>query len=561
VSRNEHSCEEKRLAIRHGTGLYVDILSLMMYSFPLALWELIKNAWDAGVRRGRNIAGPFRSRIELITFEEHPLSPRSPALIILDNGEGMTQPSLERFLTIGADAGVSQTHGMTDQKRIGRLAAFSLLQNQSTGFYVLSSTGSVAVDLYHVTPESLSGGYITQQVISRQDSRLVGRCPKGSFTMFVLPGVVRDVMSIDNVQRDLEWLIPRPRACAENTGMTLLFNGAVIQPPPLALKLKLEFDGIVGYFERDTRKNPQGIRLCDSATNTQVSAAVRTRDIVYPCARPEITGDLFIPGLIENQNSSRDGLSPAFLRSSAWQRIQQILWNKFREPLCELLGDDGVVRSVVINRATNDVVSGFNKVWNKPKRQNVPSGVTPPRPDEVPGGNPLDDADSNLFPNEPGEAPSPAPGSTTPAPPADPPGTALQPVPGSEPPSETGAATPETPALGTLLSPQRKRRPMGKAFNYKGQTYILGLSKLPSSTRAFYAPGANRIFLNQDDPLLKLFGSASAALKLHIATSIITAIESQSPENQGDAQELITSVNTSLNLVLGVEKPEEETLE
>jgi len=334
---------------------------------------------------------------------------------------------------------------------------------------------------------------------------------------------------------------PRKSDCLQTE---VFYNGTLIEPPPLATELVIEHSGIYGFFKRDTRKHARGMRLCDANNNIQVALAVQTRDIVYPLARLEIFGDLFIPGLIKHQNSSREGLSPEFLRSEEWWRIQRILFEHFSPKLCELLGDDGVVRDVAINRAARDAIAGFNRVWGKPVSKQVPSGVcsSPTRSASRWSESSSDEPVGDLFPTPPA-SPTPSDDDT------DSGGGGANPPPA--PPAPAGGAD-TTPDQPTPPKPPRKaRRKVGIPFMYKGETYILASSDtMEVNQRAVCFLESRRVFFNGNDKLLERYKKAPAALTLHIATAIVMAIESQMESNKQDAREFVSAVTEAVNMVL-----------
>lgn len=469
------SGEMRRLPIRHGSALYSDILSRGMYDVVSAVWELVKNGWDAGSRLKARSGADYNILVDILLVENHPLSPGSTALVVLDNGEGLTDPSLERFLTVGPNDKSKKKFGIMDQKQVGRLAAFALLKDISRGFWVVSSTSSVSGNarFINVNPDHLSKSELWERMIERNDHSLVNVPAAGSFTMIILPDVVQEARDLQKLGDGLKWLIPR---CPMEMGFTLRINGVEVEAPELADELVLcdDENKIAGYFEKETGRRPTGIRICDIRTKTVVAYAMKmSHDLPYPFPRPEITGDVFIPGLVEKQNSDRTGLSPDFLRSEEWKAVCRELREKFVPELEKLIGEEGAFRQDFLGRAVSSVLKLFNEIWGKPKPgpEVGPPGITPP-----------DDKKKKLR---------------------------------EEPLDGDGGAD---------KKPRPPSKPRAKAFSYKGKTYYVAYSVQPEDqTGEFTAPDV--IYLNSRDPVTKGLEQAPLALQLHIARAIFGAIE------------------------------------
>lgn len=485
--------------IRYGVGLFTHVLSGDMYSPQAALWELIKNGWDAGIRKLRKPRQkPFPITVDLLSFKEHPLSPGQPALVVLDNGEGLTDPSFERFLTVGAVEEQTKSFGLLDQKRIGRIAALKLLKYRSKGYWLLSATSAKGpVRVVHATPSAFAEGKIQSRWVERDDTILYGLCPEGTFTAIVLPGVTDYFEDLEQVAEDLKWFIPRRKA--EN-GFTLRINDTAVEPPPLAEELVVEAAGMAGYFRRDDRKKPQGIRLCDATTNTVMAEAIdMSRHVPYPMGRPEVTGDLFIPELSEHQRTDRTGLSSDFLNSDKWRRIALALFQYFRPRLVELLGDDAVSGSM--GKVIRNIVMGMNEVWGTP-----PEEICPP-----PGIDPS--SDESVFLDDPA---------------------------GDEPEGKEK----KKHNYPKERKPATQKKP--RKFMYKNHVYFLSAGSLVSNVPAEVRKG-NVVHLNQDDPLFSRFKNAPAALQLYVIEAVISAIEQADKEKHGfDIDVCAQAVQTSL---------------
>lgn len=519
----------RRLRVRHTAALYTDLLSTGMYQPAAALWELIKNGWDAIVRlRSILKQAQHHGQVELHLVNNHPLSPGHPALIILDNGTGLDERSLERFLTVGNPDGT--TDGMTAQKRVGRIAAFALIQERyrGSGFRVLSSTSSKGhVIMLDVNPEELANGRIEVTDMSRDDTRLHGFSPKGSFTMIVIPFLLPALSSPDKLREALEWYVPR---YSGPNGFDLVIDGQVVTPPPLSHDLVIHWmaktgevkvyagkeaarlqhpveamvlqpGDIYGFFARDDSKSPAGLRLCDAKTLTLMARAKNMSDKVpFPFGRPELTGDLFIHGLVLNQNTDRSGLAPAFLNSEAWSAVVRVLLDNFSRPLIKLIGDEGVYRTDPLGRAMREALDGFHRVWGRPEdEQPIPPGIDPP-------GEPGDgESDEYEGVGDDGEDDDP-------------------PEDDDQDPKNGGSGGGGSGSSGTN-KPKRKRKMRPRRFKYKGVTYVLSVSRQdPDMAAELVAP--NVVLINSRDPLISNhLRGAPAAFRHHVLASIIRVIE------------------------------------
>lgn len=271
-----------------------------------------------------------------------------------------------------------------------------------------------------------------------------------------------------------------------------------MKAPPLAKDLVITDGNIAGYFERDERQKPEGIRLCDAETGTWVATASKMSEwMPFPFARLEITGDVFIPNLAGNQNTERGGLSPEFLRSEEWRGVQERLFEQFSPKLARMLGDEGVIRSDPLGRTIRQVIFGFNAVYGPPDAAvPIPPGVQPP-----PG-----------FPGEEG---------------------------GEDEPGESGG---RKPPKGKH---PKRRKSRAKRFCYKGRTYFLGTMNLGSSKTAEFSP-PNIVNVNTRDPLIDRFKSASAALQNHVLRAVIAALERLVDENVADIRTYDMAVNEAV---------------
>ena len=486
------------LPITIGESVFTEVLSSGMYDPFGAANELTKNAVDSMyVKLSRPRQESFDAIVEMMIVDGHPLAQKGKSLIILDYGQGLVEASLKRFLTVGSDEVYSKSSGVFDQKRIGRIAAFALLKNHVTGFYLFSSTSKTGdVRKVHVTSSGLRQGRIESQWIPRDDSELYGLCPDDSFAMVVIPDVIPAITVNNSFAKDLRLRVPqRP----SEKQFYIRLNDEMIEPPPLPTELVVEEAGISGHFEKVTgKKGRKGVHLCDADTGTIVAnGAEMARFLPYPLGRPEFGGRLFISGLITKQNTSRSGLRPDFLKSEEWKAICRNLIDHFCKPLSELLGEEGIIRRNSFGNSLRDIAKKLNQAFGAPPRQKLPKGITTPEGDveaEKKGG--------------------------------------------------AGGGSKKTGGE----KKKRKRRPgsRGLLIKYKEKAYVLAVRDDAADISAeFFNP--NIIFLNQKDPMLKVYAAAPAALTRHLVEAIIGAIEVQDPALIFDAPAFQREVKRSLN--------------
>ena len=487
-------------------ALFTHVLGKDMYTPPEAVWEGVKNSWDSGVQK---LLTPgqksFDIGIDLLFFKSHPLAGDKSALLIVDNGRGVVD--WRQFLSVGSDEAI--THGMTDLKRIGRFALFATMKSPSIGYKVVTSTSATGpVSIISMIPAKLARLEIPEpEIVPRDDVRLSGFNTQGTFAAVVLPDIVDSLWNEATLIEFLRWRIPRRTS---PQGFSLRINKRLIAAPPLSTELVIEAEGIVGHFERDQRKRPQGIRFCDARTNTIVAEAFdMSRFLPYPFGRPEITGDVFIWDAIENQNSNRTSFSPAHLASKKWKRVQEIMFTHFCPRLLEHFGEyvasDSVVKSV------KPIIAAMNEVWGEPPTDvKTPPGITPP---DVLGDQP--------GPNE-GR---------------------------NEGDGQSSKSGPRGP---------RQRRP--RPFKYKKGTYFLAECAMDPGLTAEMTRGGNIVYLNNRNPLFDHLRKAPAALQLHVVEIIIGAIERSDPDKHAfDMKNCAVAVQESLNFFYDKQKKKETT--
>jgi hypothetical protein len=502
-----------------------------MYNEGGAAWEISKNGFDSIWRLMKRLGPKFKGVVEIMLLDNHPLSSTGKTMIFLDNGEGLTEPSKKRFLSLGPETRERISQGRFDQKRIGRIAALRLLNDQSQGFFFLTSTSSTGdVQMLHVTPAGLSKQEVYETTIPRDDVQTAGLCPDSSFAMVVLPNVIKKVQDLTALREELKWFIPRDN---KGPNFELRIGGKTLVAPPIPDTVSVCEEGIEGFFAKDASAGSMGIRLCDAESRTMVARAIRMPDKVpYPFGRPEINGDVFIPGLLANQDAARAGLSPDFLGSDTWLDIQRILLDHFSAKLRVLLGDEGTFGKTPARQALKSVLEGIFQTWGSPDKEvEAPAGMAP-----VEDGLPGDDEDP--FSEDEGEGGNGGP--------------------------DDGDKDPTTRRKrgdGTK-KPRKKRSDAGKPrphrrmykFCYKGKTYVVGTRPLSLDvTATFDEP--NLIWLNMDDPVATQWRKrAPAALRDHLFRALIGAIERSRPDHQFNPDLAERAINLSMQEFLSKTK-------
>ena len=64
------------------------------------LWEVVRNGFCACMPSD-DMWIPERARVEISLAKNHPLAPKSTALVVLDYGCGFTDPRIKKFRKIG----------------------------------------------------------------------------------------------------------------------------------------------------------------------------------------------------------------------------------------------------------------------------------------------------------------------------------------------------------------------------------------------------------------------------------------------------------------------------
>jgi hypothetical protein len=350
-------------------------LATDLYQDPAdCLQEIVRNGMCACMPNGK--WAPSRGNVE-ISLVDHPLGPRSKTLVILDHGSGFTDPAIELYCTVGRAVGDKDVrHAGAADKRIGRFAAFALNgrcmddQDITTGFYILTRTSPDGpVTMVSMIPEKieLNDGELVVKTISPTATELgPQKGIKGSFTAIVVPHSVFG--TYEEIRKALLWRLPRKK---DKMYHRLMVGDRQMMPPPLADKVVVLQDGggrIEAYVDRvEDDASDGGIWFTDADTGIRVASArvLGHQRLPHPLWRPDLTGDIFVPGLLANQDTSRSGLSSRYLASAAWQRAAAFLYANVVPQIKPLMGDDDVFGRDASSRALLNLVQQCESVWGK----------------------------------------------------------------------------------------------------------------------------------------------------------------------------------------------------
>ncbi len=370
-----------------GRDLYDDLASL--------IWELIRNALVACMADPDKWT-PKSTKVETRVIKGHPLCRDSRALIVLDYGCGFTKNNIERFHELGnrLSRESAGSNAGASQKRLGRLALFPLSASyrgdvvDAPIFLFTRTTPTGNVTMVTLSAQSMSEGRIDAKSIKPSASELgpfVGI--KGTFSMFVIPNTV--VESNEELYDALKWRIPRNPSMNVN----LTVNDVRVEPPALPKHAFNVGSGIMAYLDKnsDASSAEAGIWLCDAETGLRCSQATKlnTTHLPYPLNSPLLKGDIFIPGILRQQDTSRGNLSSSYLRSKAWKDTVDQLRLQLVSHATKLLGDaDEFKPRDPVNKCWQDLIKTCNDAFGMPTRHvgtsDNPFGVSDEESEKIP---------------------------------------------------------------------------------------------------------------------------------------------------------------------------------
>ena len=347
-----------------------------------ALWEIVRNGVCAHMK-DRKVWTPGVGQIDIFLVDDFPMYPNIRTLIVRDYGRGFTDDDLDRFSYLGPSMDNMEKHkggsyGGASQKGLGRLAAFALnrkcmvddISKFSNGFRILtrSQNAGPVMDI-NMIPELIE----KHQTISHDS--IDPMSPKlgflkgvtGSFSAFVIPYSVYDTP--EEIIDDLKQRLPR---VAEKS-FKLFVQGKRVNPPPLASRVNRANDNgtVLICVDKKDSNETGGLWITDLHTGLRVADAVKMSiHLPSPFNSRELVGDIFIKGVLGNQNTSREGLSPQFLRSEFWRKtVCQYLLAQAPEVLA-VLGKDEEGKTSVVKDAIANMLDLFSRAWGKP---NIPT--------------------------------------------------------------------------------------------------------------------------------------------------------------------------------------------
>ena len=354
-------------------------------SWKDCLWEIVRNGVCACFPGTDWVPGV--GFVEITLVENHPLAPRSTALVILDHGTGFTDPSIKRFCHIGPSLDDTKQFGRglhhgASQKRIGRFAAFALnrrcVEDEDTdsGFYILTRTSSEGpVKFVSMIPSEIERKEgVEPREISPQSTEMGPlRGIKGSFSAIIIPNPV--VKNYEEIREALKWRIPRKPGLM----FKLLIGGKQLNPPSLDSRVVVaeKTGSIEAYLDRiPDRTEAAGIWLCDAETGLRVVFCPRLGHLLIPepLWRTDLVGDIFIPDLLAHQDTARRSLNGKFLGGRKWKAHCAYLLAHVAPKARALVKKEDEFGSDAFTRLVKEFAEQCQEVFGPPEHSN---GGTP----------------------------------------------------------------------------------------------------------------------------------------------------------------------------------------
>ena len=377
--------------------LLLDGLANGLYeNWAACLYEIIRNGANACMEP--NKWQPERVDIR-IWLERHPLCEAGHnAMIALDLGRGLTSLDLKRYCSsLGTpthEIRAAMGGNGVAQKGLGRFAALALVrgciegdiaERIRHGYYVFSRTAtSGPVRKLTVFPEYIEGNHgFDADCFVQSDDRELGSMKNmtGSFTAIVMPNPV--FANEAEIREAIKWYLPRDRS---RMYKSLMVGKQLMQPPPLEQTVNIVWQTDQRYHAHlgAGTVTSGGVRLCDSDTGLPVATfadlAARVPEIL---SSPELCGDVFVPGVLANQDTSRRTLVSSFMKRShkPWARILAFLISQVAPAASNLIEAD--VISGEAADALGDVVDMIKLSYGEPEPDKEPDPPKdPPGPKE-----------------------------------------------------------------------------------------------------------------------------------------------------------------------------------
>jgi len=381
---------------------FIDNLSTGQYeSEGQRIMELIRNGLRACMPDPK-LWEPKRARIEISLAPNHPLNGKGPVLIVLDHGRGMTDPDVDRYFNwIGTPLSKlrsDQNGSIGDsQKGMGRMAAIALCKkciDQDTpimerikhGYYLFSRTSKTGkVRFVPFIPERVEEEGLNIERFIDPAATEMGPLKgiQGSFTAIVVPDPIFDTHT--DIYEAVKWFLPREK----DKMFELLIGGKVMQPPPLASEVTVTSkDGLYRAYLGVGTKERSGAWLCDNDTAFRVASCQRMSNIIPdPLWYPDLFADIFGPGLIRHQNTSRSTLAREYTRpkNKDWQNFRMFLISQV-VPAAKQLMERDIIKGDAAD-TLDELVGMFHEQFGEPEKPpRTPNPNPTPRP--TPGPHP-----------------------------------------------------------------------------------------------------------------------------------------------------------------------------
>jgi len=364
------------MRLRITAEMIMSILASDLYIDPSwSLWEIVRNAICAHMKNSKEWV-PGVGHVEIYIDKEHPMLPGN-TLVILDHGRGFTKDDIERFCHLGPSLEDLKNNpgggnGGASQKRIGRFAALALNskcyhgKDPKSGFYVFTRTADFGeVTIIPMIPADIERdqGMMPCRIDPNANELGFLKGIRGSFTAIVIPNSMYS--SYEEIRHDLKWRLPRKK----DQAFKMVVGGEKLLPPPLASRVNIASpdNSIEIHADRASDTDEDGgIWFADKQSGLRVAKAkFISAALPHPYGVSELVGDIFVPNILSNQDTSRFSLTGRYLRGKDWKRVVKFLHSQ-SDKLRAILGEDEDSRNSPIKETLSGVSSFFTRVWGKP---------------------------------------------------------------------------------------------------------------------------------------------------------------------------------------------------
>ncbi len=184
---------------------------------------------------------------------------------------------------------------------------------------------------------------------------------KGTFMAVVIPNPVYE--TAPEIRKGLEWRLPRKRG----QSFKLYVCGQLVSPPALASRVVAQHGEVEIFADIRKANDPAGMWFTDKESGLRVAEARRIAfALPHPYDALELTGDIFVPNLLANQDTSRGGLSAEYLKSGEWRWGVLKALALHSSKLRSLLGlEEGSTSPM--QESLTDVTKLFNNIFGPPE--------------------------------------------------------------------------------------------------------------------------------------------------------------------------------------------------